>query len=45
MVDFSYRIVDEPDVLKSDAEKAVISHLEQAEKLKRDGQSWGLCSG
>lgn len=46
MVDFSYRIVDEPDVLKSDAEKAVISHLERAEKLKRNGglDGFAMCS-
>ncbi|MFA6291192.1 MAG: uroporphyrinogen decarboxylase family protein [Victivallales bacterium] len=46
MVDFSYRIVDEPDVLKSDAEKGVISHLERAEQLKRKGglDGFAMCS-
>ena len=46
MVDFSYRIADEPDALKKDAEKMVNDILERGEKLKKkcglDG--FALCS-
>ncbi|HBC87804.1 MAG TPA: hypothetical protein DCZ94_12690 [Lentisphaeria bacterium] len=46
MVEFSYRIVDEPDVLKSDAEKRVNEALERAQKFKRKGglDGFALCS-
>ncbi len=46
MVEFSYRIVDEPDVLKSDAERNVNNALERGEKLKRKGgiDGFALCS-
>ena len=46
MLDFSYRIADEPDVLKSDAEKMVNDTLEREEKLKRKGglDGFALCS-
>jgi uroporphyrinogen decarboxylase len=46
MVDFSYRIIDEPDVLKKDAEKMVNNALERGEKLKRKGalDGFALCS-
>lgn len=46
MVEFSCRMVDEPDVLKSDAEKAVMLHLERAQRLKRKGglDGFALCS-
>ncbi|HCE46345.1 MAG TPA: hypothetical protein DET40_22595 [Lentisphaeria bacterium] len=46
MVDFSYRIVDEPDVLKKDAERMVNETLERGEKLKRKGgiDGFALCS-
>ena len=46
MVDFSYRIVDEPDALKKDAEKMVNDALERGEKLRRKGglDGFALCS-
>jgi len=46
MLDFSYQIVDEPNVLKSDAERMVNESLERGEKLKRKGgiDGFALCS-
>ncbi len=46
MVDFSYRIADEPDALKKDAEKMVNDVLERGEKLRRKGglDGFALCS-
>ncbi|MFZ2657651.1 MAG: uroporphyrinogen decarboxylase family protein [Victivallales bacterium] len=46
MVDFSYRIVDEPDILRKDAARMVDNALEQGEKLKRKGgiDGFALCS-
>jgi len=46
MVDFSYRIVDEPDVLKKDADRMVNEALERGQKLKRKGgiDGFALCS-
>ena len=46
MVDFSCRIVDEPDILKKDADKMVNEALERGEKLRRKGglDGFALCS-
>ncbi len=46
MVDFSYRIVDEPEVLKSETSKWVDGSLERAAKFRRKGglDGFALCS-
>jgi len=46
MLNFSYRIADEPEKLKKDAEDMVNNALERAEKLKEKGglDGFALCS-
>lgn len=46
MVEFSYRIADEPDVFKRDAARMVDEALERGEQLKRKGglDGFALCS-